>query len=74
MQRRAEICRDAVLLAQRTDSPQLIGDAMMDLSSVVKMAGRRVEAAELALNSMKQFEHKGNLVALGRAQLAYDAT
>ena len=68
-----QLGREAVLLAQRTDSPQLIGDASMDLSSIVLCAEKRSDAADLMQQAIRQFEKKGNVVSLIRAQEAYDS-
>jgi ATP/maltotriose-dependent transcriptional regulator MalT len=62
--------QDALLLAQRTDSPQLIGDVMLDLSWVARIGGRRGEATELARNAVMQFAQKGNRAAQRRAERA----
>lgn len=67
------LAREAVDLAMQTDSPQLIGDAIMDHSVVLSEAGNFVEAADLVAQAMPYFERKGNVVALRRARAAYDS-
>ena len=73
VQEAERLAREAVDLAMRTDSPQLIGDALMDHSVVVSEAGSFTEAAEMVSQAMRHFERKGNVVALASARRAYDS-
>lgn len=60
--------RDAVRMARDTDSPQLIGDALLDLSRVLIMAGNPAQAVEVGGEAIHQFDRKGSVVSAARAR------
>jgi ATP/maltotriose-dependent transcriptional regulator MalT len=64
------LARGAVEQAERTDSPVLQGDALMDLGAVLAAAGRTAEAAEVLGEAAARFEQKGNVVSARTAQRA----
>ncbi len=61
--------REAVALIQRSDEVNSQAEALMDLTEVLRLAGRPAEAAETARDALALFEAKGNTVsaALARA-------
>jgi DNA-binding SARP family transcriptional activator/class 3 adenylate cyclase len=63
-----QLAREAVNLAERTDWLNLRGEALMDLADVLRLVGRRGEAAEAARDAAERFEQKGNLVSEARAR------
>jgi DNA-binding SARP family transcriptional activator/tetratricopeptide (TPR) repeat protein len=59
--------REAVDLAERTDWLWGIGDAYVDLADVLRLAGRRGEAAAATRNGLHHYEQKEHLVGVERA-------
>jgi class 3 adenylate cyclase len=57
------LAREAVEVAERTDWPNLRGDALSALAEVHAAAGRRAAAAEVAERAAAVFEAKGNVSA-----------
>lgn len=66
------LARGAARVAQDTDSPQLMGDAVSDLARVLAVAGDRAQAAELSKEAIRHFERKGNVVAVRRTRELMD--
>jgi DNA-binding SARP family transcriptional activator len=64
--------REAVSIAQGTDSPILRGNVLLALAEVLRLAGERDEATGPARNALVLFEQKGHLVGAERAQLALE--
>jgi len=64
-----KLAREAVAVIQPSDDPNSKGDALIDLSEVLRLAGRPADAAEAARDALALFEAKGNTVsaALARA-------
>jgi predicted ATPase len=60
------LAREAVSLAERTDFLVYRGDALVDLSSILRDAGRREEAAAAAATGLELHERKGNLVTAAK--------
>jgi tetratricopeptide (TPR) repeat protein len=52
------LVREAVEIAERTDSPHLQGDAYCDLAQVLEAAGRRREAADALREALDRYERK----------------
>jgi class 3 adenylate cyclase/tetratricopeptide (TPR) repeat protein len=70
---RAEtLARDAVALAAEGDALHLHGDALVDLSEVLVLAGQRDEAAVALEQALALYERKGNVVMAGRARERLD--
>jgi class 3 adenylate cyclase/DNA-binding winged helix-turn-helix (wHTH) protein/Flp pilus assembly protein TadD len=62
------LAREAVALAERTDFVNDRADAMFDLATVLRQAGRLDVARANFSDALKLYEQKGNMVAAGRAQ------
>jgi tetratricopeptide (TPR) repeat protein len=62
-----KLAREAVALAEETDSPDLRGNALMDLAEVLRLAGRSIQAAPVAHQALHLYEEKGNVVAAAKA-------
>ena len=60
------LARDAVAVAERTDWPNLCGEALGALAEVLASAGRTDEAAAAAARAAAVYERKGNVVAAAR--------
>jgi hypothetical protein len=69
------LAREATALAARTDYLDGHAQATVDLAEVLRVAGRSEEATALALEAIRLYDQKGNVVAAGtlRAQLAEPA-
>jgi predicted ATPase/class 3 adenylate cyclase len=72
------LAREAVELANKTDMLNTQGDTLADLSEVLSLAHRPVEAAAVLKQAANRFEQKGNRVSLEHAEararkLTYDA-
>jgi len=66
------LAREAVELAETTDSLNWRGDARRDLAEVLRLAGRTQEAADAARSALSLYEQKGNVVMAGRARAVLD--
>jgi class 3 adenylate cyclase/tetratricopeptide (TPR) repeat protein len=66
------LAREAVALAEKTDSLNLQGDALVDLAEVLRLGGQRQQATASLERALALYEAKGNLVSAGkvRARLA----
>jgi tetratricopeptide (TPR) repeat protein len=62
------LAREAVALAERTDFVNDRADAMFDLATVLRQAGRLEDAQAYFSDALKLYEQKGNVVAAGRTQ------
>jgi hypothetical protein len=60
--------RDAVEIAARVQSPNLHGDALMDLADVLARGDRAQEAVLVAAEARIVYERKGDVVSSRRAQ------
>lgn len=56
------LAQDSVAIAEQTDWLNLRGDALMDLAEVLRLCGKRDEAAEAARTAAERYEMKGNVV------------
>ena len=65
-----QLARDAVALAEQSDFLDLHGNALMDLSEVLRIRGRSTEAAAAAESALALFRRKGNRVSAKRARAA----
>jgi class 3 adenylate cyclase/tetratricopeptide (TPR) repeat protein len=54
------LAREAVRLYAEAEAPNLQGDVLMDLAQVLRIAGKRVEAAQAAGEALALYERKGN--------------
>jgi tetratricopeptide (TPR) repeat protein len=59
------LAREAVVLAEATESPNLLGDALSDLAVVLRSAGN-ADADEVARRALELYERKGNVPAARR--------
>ena len=62
------LARDAVALAEATDSLTLHGDALTSLAEVLRTTGRDEEAVACLARALRLYEAKGNVAAAGRAR------
>ena len=62
------LAREAVELAESTDSPNLRAGTLMDLAEILRAAGRADEASAALRESLSLYERKGNLVSAARAR------
>jgi ATP/maltotriose-dependent transcriptional regulator MalT len=62
------LAREAVELAERTDSPDLQGDALADLADVLASAGRTDEAADALEQALDRYERKKNLALVAQVR------
>jgi hypothetical protein len=60
--------RDAVEVGRKTDSIDVQGDVNMDLSDVLRHAGRAEAAREAAEEALGLYGQKGNVVSAARAR------
>jgi hypothetical protein len=58
----------AVRLAENTDALNLTGDALLDLSEVLRLAERPDEAVPVIQEARRLYEQKGNLVSADKAR------
>ena len=63
------LAREAVRLIKTTDQPDIQGDALVTLASVLTAAGKAEAAAALS-EAIAQFDRKGNIVSAERARAA----
>jgi class 3 adenylate cyclase/tetratricopeptide (TPR) repeat protein len=64
------LARRAVELAEGTDWPEYQGTAWMAMTEVMRIIGRRKDAAESARTAAERFDAKGNVVMEARARAA----
>jgi DNA-binding SARP family transcriptional activator len=62
------LAREAVALAESTDSPSVQGDALLDLATVLAQADRADDAADAAAEAARRYRAKGNVVSTARAE------
>jgi tetratricopeptide (TPR) repeat protein len=67
------LARDSVALAQRTDSLNVHGDALLDLAEILRLLGRRRDAAAATQRALRLYERKGNTVSAEKALEAEQA-
>jgi tetratricopeptide (TPR) repeat protein len=67
-ERAIALAREATALLEPTDLLCNRGDAMLDLAAVLGACGRREESERAAGAAVAQYERKGNVVAVARAQ------
>jgi class 3 adenylate cyclase/tetratricopeptide (TPR) repeat protein len=60
--------RRAVALAATSDFLDMHGDALFDLATVLRSAGRSEEAADAANEALQLYERKGNIVSAAKAR------
>jgi len=60
--------RDAVEVGRKTDSIDVQGNVIMDLSDVLRHVGRAEAAREAAEEAIRLYERKGNMVSTARAR------
>jgi class 3 adenylate cyclase/tetratricopeptide (TPR) repeat protein len=65
-----DLARDAVALADRTDSPILQANSRLDLAEVLDAAGNEGEALARVEEALARYRVKGDLVSEERARLA----
>ncbi len=66
------LAREAWAMADATDNLNLQGDALVDLAEVLRVAGRRGEAAVILDDAAARYERKGNVVSMRRARETRD--
>jgi hypothetical protein len=71
-ERGEELAREAVASADRTESPNLQGGALLALAEVLDRAERTGEAADVAARAVAVYESKGNVAAAARATSALE--
>jgi tetratricopeptide (TPR) repeat protein len=62
-ERAATLAREAVELARRTDSPNLQGDACLNLAEALRLVGDDAESVEWVEQALALYEAKGNLAS-----------
>ncbi|HEX3224522.1 MAG TPA: adenylate/guanylate cyclase domain-containing protein [Gaiellaceae bacterium] len=62
------VAREAVALADKTDSPNLQGDACLNLAEVLRLQGDDDASFEWVERALGHFEAKGNIVSADAAQ------
>jgi class 3 adenylate cyclase/tetratricopeptide (TPR) repeat protein len=65
-----QLARDALAMAEETDSPMMRADALRDLADVLMLVGNEVEAAERLDDAVQLYDAKGNVVSAGEAREA----
>jgi hypothetical protein len=60
------LAHEAVALAERTDSPDLQGEALRDFAEVLELGGKASEAAPALERALALSERKGNVVMAAR--------
>ena len=64
--------QEAIRIIEAAQDPDSQGYAYLDLSDVLRFAGRIPEAIEAAETAVARFELKGNTSSAGRARAAID--
>jgi class 3 adenylate cyclase len=67
-----KLAREAVLLAEQTDSLNLQGDALVALAEVLAAQGQDAEAGAVAMRARRLYEEKGNTVSAGAVARRFD--
>jgi predicted ATPase/class 3 adenylate cyclase len=67
------LAREAVQIVHETDALDLHGRALLDLTEVLRGAGRSSDAATCVDQALGLFQAKGNVVLAGRAQTLLDS-
>jgi tetratricopeptide (TPR) repeat protein len=62
------LARQAIALADATDSLLVQGDARQDLAEVLELAGRREDATAALREALERYERKGALVQVERVR------
>ena len=62
------LVRQAAALAEASDFLAAQADAMLDVGEVLRLAGRREEAAAAIVDAIELYERKGNVLAAGKAR------
>jgi tetratricopeptide (TPR) repeat protein len=62
------MAREAVTIAETTDTLDAQGDALADIAEVLVLSGKPDEAAVSLEQAIERYERKGNLVSTARAQ------
>ena len=62
------LAQEAVRLATACHSPNLHGDALLDLAEVLRQAGHTTDALTAVNDARRQFQQKGNLAGANRAR------
>jgi tetratricopeptide (TPR) repeat protein len=68
------LSRESVELAAKTDLTNVHADALVDLASVMRAAGRAEEATALLAQALRLYEEKGNLAAIAQTQQLHALT
>ena len=67
IERAEQLAREAVRRVEETDLLNAQADTLLDLSEVLRLAGRRDEARVAVQEAARRFEQKANLPSLARA-------
>lgn len=67
IERAEQLAREAVRRVEETDLLNAQADTLLDLSEVLRLAGRRDEARAAVQEAARRFEQKANLPSLARA-------
>ena len=70
IERGERLAREAVALAEPTESPNLKGDALVDLAEVLCSSGHTAEARPNLSRALALYQAKGNVVSARRTQAA----
>ena len=62
------LAREAVALAQTTDSYELHADALSDLAAVLRLGGQPREAADVLRAALDRYERKGARIMVDRTR------
>jgi tetratricopeptide (TPR) repeat protein len=62
------LAKEAARMAKETDHLYLIGETLMALTEVLRLAGKREEAVSVLREALEVHEKKGNLVGAGWAR------
>jgi class 3 adenylate cyclase len=67
LERSADLAREAVALADRTDATNLRADALLNLFETLQLVDAQEEASDALRRAIALYDEKGNLVASSRA-------
>jgi class 3 adenylate cyclase/tetratricopeptide (TPR) repeat protein len=62
-----ELARSALDMVRKTEAPNLQGDALCELASVLRLNGKAEEARQAIVEAIALYEAKGNVVSTARA-------